>query len=60
MDARYFIFFLPIVFNYLEEKGDLGVFGEVGAITHVGKRSFEEVGAATHIGKEAKTRFFFN
>ena len=45
--------------NYLEKKEDLGVLGEVGALAHVGNRSFEEVGVVAHIGKEAETQFFF-
>ena len=48
------------MFNYLEEKEDSGVFGEVGAIAiaHMGKRSFEKVGATTHIRKEKDAGFF--
>ena len=56
---REFFFFLPTVFNYLEEKEDSGVLGEVGAVARVGKRSFEEVGIAAHIGKEVEAGFFF-
>ena len=53
-------FFLPPMFNYLEEKEDSGVFGKVGAIviTHVEKRSSEKVGATTHIRKEKDAGFF--
>ena len=47
------------MFNYLEEKEDSGVLGEVGAVARVGKRSFEEVGIAAHIGKEVEAGFFF-
>ena len=49
---------LPTVVNYLEKKEDSGVLGEVGALAHVGNRSFEEVGVVAHIGKEAETEFF--
>ena len=55
----FILLFFPIVFNYLEEKEDSGVFGETGVIAHVGKRSFEKVGAAAHIGKEKEVGFVF-